>query len=244
MELTKIANNEPVTSTLIVAEGIKIKHRAILELFDKYENDLKELGVFTVETGKIDKKGKLGRHTRFVWITEDQAYFLVTLMRNSEIVKEFKKELVKSFRRSRDSLARIISQQTNAEWLEKRAQGKLDRRQETDTIKEFIDYCKSQGSTKAEKYYIALSKMENKALFIIADEFPNLREVLNGRQLGIISNADLIVAKALQYGMDKKLPYKDIYVLAKERVLEFAELIGKSVVPIQFTPVLSQPTLF
>jgi phage regulator Rha-like protein len=127
MDVTKILNNEPVTSTLIVADGMKIKHRAIMELFDKYENDLKELGIFTVETENTDRTEKKGRYTRFAWITEDQAYFLVTLMRNSETVTKFKKELVKSFRRTRNTLARILSQQSNADWLEKRAQGKLDR---------------------------------------------------------------------------------------------------------------------
>jgi hypothetical protein len=78
--------------------------------------------------------------------------------------------------------------------------------------------------------------MENQALFLVADEFPNLRDVLNGQQLQTIGSADLIVAKALKAGMEQKMPYQDIYFLAKERVIEFTDLIGKSIVPVTFLP--------
>ncbi len=43
-----------------------------------------------------------------------------------------------------------------------------------------------------------------------------------------VSTADDVIEKALREGMDKKMPYKDIYKLAKDRVVSFADIIGKS----------------
>ena len=45
-----------------------------------------------------------------------------------------------------------------------------------------------------------------------------------------VATADQVIEKALQDGMNDKLLYKDIYVLAKERVIAFSNIIGKSLV--------------
>ena len=122
-------------------------------------------------------------------------------------------------------------QQKNAEWLEKRAQGKLERRLETDIIQKFAIYATNQGSENAQKYYIVISKMENTALFalnFLEQKFENIREVVNTRSLDALMMADRIVARALEEGMEKMMNYKDIYKLAKERVEIFGNSIGKT----------------
>ena len=109
--------------------------------------------------------------------------------------------------------------------------GKITRQEETDTIKEFVEYAKLQGSTKAEMYYQNISKMENKGLFLIEEKFKNIREVLTGQQLQVLCSADQIVINALNDGMKNKMNYKEIYILAKERIEVFASIIPKSIVP-------------
>jgi CheY-specific phosphatase CheX len=73
--------------------------------------------------------------------------------------------------------------------------------------------------------------MENKALFIVEQEFKNLRDALSGQHLQMIATADIAVAKALQAGMDEGMNYRDIYQLAKKRMEDFAEIVGKTLVP-------------
>lgn len=119
----------------------------------------------------------------------------------------------------------------NSEWIESRKEGKKQRRIETDTISLFVDYATAQGSKSANKYFINISRMENNALFFVEQKYPNLRDVLGVFQLNTIQTADRIVAKALKDGMDQRLQYKDIYKLAKKRVLEYAELVGQTEVP-------------
>lgn len=177
MEIVQIIGKEPMTSTLVIAKGMKLEHRAVMVLVDKYKERLELKGFLTFEMRKrIDNKQ--GRPTRFAWLNEEQTMFLVTLMKNSEIVLDFKALLTKEFFRQRKLIAHLLTQRQNADWLEKREQGKLSRREETDTIQKFVDYSKTQGNSKSDFYYATLTKMENKALFIVEQEFPNLRDVL------------------------------------------------------------------
>jgi hypothetical protein len=58
-----------------------------------------------------------------------------------------------------------------------------------------------------------------------------LRDVLGVAELGLIAVADTIVFNALREGIERKLHYKDIYKLAKERVETLAAAHGKVLVP-------------
>ena len=70
--------------------------------------------------------------------------------------------------------------------------------------------------------------MENNALFFIEARYKNLREIMTIKQLMQVATADDVIEKAIQEGMDSGMHYKDIFKLAKERVIAFATIIGKS----------------
>lgn len=227
MTLVEKKGNDLLASTLTISKGVELEHRAVISLVRKYTEDLNDFSLMTFEMSKATG----GRPVEIAWLDEEQATFLITLMKNSKIVVKFKKELTKEFYRMRRTLLDLSYNHKNAEWLEKRKSGKLTHRVKTDVIKDFISYCEMDGSKNAKKYYMNLAKMENAALFLLQEKYPNVRDVLNGHQLSVIQTADQIVAKALKEGMEKGIFYKDIYKLAKKRVLAMAELVGKSIVP-------------
>jgi hypothetical protein len=165
-----------------------------------------------------------------VYLNETQTYFLMTAMKNSPKVVKFKKELVKEFVRMRKALINIQVNHQNKEWLQARLDGRAVRRETTDAIKDFIEYAVVQGSKSAVMYYSNITKMENKALFILEQKFENVRDVLNNHQLSTIKIADRIVYEALQEGMERGMHYKDIYKLAKERVETLATLVKPTIV--------------
>ena len=226
MDLVVLEKNKPVTTSLIIANGVKTEHHSVITLIRKHTKSLQEFG--TVEF-QIRKSG--GRPLEFAILNEEQTTFLITCMRNTEIVIEFKIKLVKEFYKMKKTLIAIIERQTDEDWKRNRSIGKITRQEETDTIKEFVEYAKLQGSTKAEMYYQNISKMENKGLFLIEEKFKNIREVLTGQQLQVLCSADQIVINALKDGMKNKMNYKEIYTLAKERIEVFASIIPKSIVP-------------
>jgi phage regulator Rha-like protein len=99
-ELVLLHHNEPMTTSLAIAEGTQNTHESIIKLVRKYVEDLQEFGTFGFE---IQKSG--GRHTEFAYLNEPQATLLITYLRNNEIVRRFKIALVKAFYELRDRLA-------------------------------------------------------------------------------------------------------------------------------------------
>jgi phage regulator Rha-like protein len=227
MSLIEVKGKKLLASTLTIAAGVEIEHRAVMALVNKYHIELDEFGLLTFEMLKATG----GRPIKYVWLNEEQATFLITLMKNSKVVVQFKKTLTKEFYRMRTALSNIAVNQKNEEWIEKRKRGKASRLEETNAIKRYVDYAKSHGSKNAEKYYMTISKMENKALFFLEQKFPNVRDVLEGHQLETIANADRIVARQLEQCVEDGKPYKEGYVMAKMAIESFSQLIGKSIVP-------------
>ena len=176
-------------------------------------------------------KVKAGRPVKYAWLNEKQATFLITLMKNSDVVVDFKERLTDDYYRLKEAIRSISNNQENSEWLEKRERGKASRLEETNAIKVYVDYAKSQGSQNAGKYYMVISKMEKKALFFLEQKFPNLRNALEEHQIETIASADRIVARQLMQCVDEGRPYKEGYVMARKAIESFAELIGKSLVP-------------
>lgn len=227
--IVMIQNKDCFVGTWDLSKGFNVEHRAITRLVEKYRNEFEELGVVATPLQQPSGK-KGGRKVEEYVLNEPQTTYLTTLLTNNFEVRSYKLRLTKMFFSQRKLIASLIAQQQNEEWLQKRAEGKISRRFETDTIKEFVSYAKSQGSTNAEKYYVNITQMENKSVFIdfVNQKFPNIRNTVSSHGLHLLESADLIVEKALRDGMTQKLPYKEIYLLAKERVETYTRIIGKT----------------
>ena len=227
-DLVVLVDKKPLISTFNLFEKMGYKeHRKLKEVINNNIsafNDIKLLPIQRVKPTNV----KGGRPIESYLLNEDQFILLVLLAKNTPESVALKIRVAKEFRRLKAVVASIATQQHDAEWMNVRSDGKIAYKQKTTVIKDFIDYATAQGSTSATRYYTNLATMENKALFLIEQKYKNLREILTIKQLMQACTADDVIEKALQDGMDKKLPYKDIYQLAKERVHAFAEIIGKS----------------
>jgi len=80
------------TTSEIIAERAGIEHRAVLQLITNFGDDLSEFGTIAFE---MRKSG--GRPTRFAKLNEQQSTLLLTYLRNTEVVRKFKKDLVMGF---------------------------------------------------------------------------------------------------------------------------------------------------
>jgi len=214
--------NSVYTTTLIIAEGVGNDHRNVMRLLKRYSST-KILSTF--ETAKVSNGG---RPVEYAILNETQATFLVTLMNNSEIVVLFKEALTNAFVRQREIISGLIQQRKDPDWQNIRKDGKTVYIQKTDIIKRFVDYATSQGSKSAKMYYMNFAKMENSALFFFEQKYNNLREIMTIKQLMQVATADSVIEKAIQDGMESEMYYKDIYKQAKERIISFAEIIGRS----------------
>lgn len=220
---------EPRVKTWDLWKGFGYSHHRYLkeivtrniELFEERGN------LFSVAPATSNKKAK-GRPDESYFLNERQFMLLIMLSKNTPESIELKSRVEKEFERMRKTLASLATQKQSIDWQTARQDGKAIYHQKTDVIKQFVDYATGQGSQSANMYYTSIAKMENSALFFVEQKYPNMREVMNIRQLQQVAIADQIVEKALQDGMNDNLHYKDIYKLAKERIIQFSEIIGKS----------------
>ena len=190
--------------TRTLAPKLDIRHRNIIQNIRSYETEFAELGRVPFQTETLQTPGGT-QEVGYALLNEDQAYFLLTLSRNSPLVVKAKLSLVKAFKSARETL----EHSTLA-----RLEGKKARRIETDSIKKLVDYATQQGSKSASKYYMSVTKMTYDLLGLEAGQRDNLTKD-QAQQLGM---AELMVDIAIRNGIAMGLEYKAIYQLAKERV--------------------------
>jgi prophage antirepressor-like protein len=117
-----------------------------------------------------------------------------------------------------------------SEWQKARLEGKAVRRYETDVIKEFVEYAINQGNTSAQHYYALVTTATYKALFILdqGGQWKGLRERMSAMQLTTLSTAEAIAQRYIKEGMELGMNYSDIYLYAKRKVEDFADIFGKT----------------
>lgn len=111
VELVDVENGQPMTTTLQIALGLGLMHKSVIQMVRTYLPDFQEFGRVRFETANsafemanLERVSTQGRHTRYAVLNEQQATFLMTLMRNSPRVIEFKKALVQAFFHARSLL--------------------------------------------------------------------------------------------------------------------------------------------
>lgn len=224
-----IKDQNTYASSWDLSNGFKVQHKYIKNILIEFKSKFETFGFM----GDVHPRmtGKKGGQIEEYYLNEGQSLFLATLLSNTEKVVEFKQKLINQFMFQRSIILKIALNHQNEEWLQKRSEGKIERRIETDVIKRFVEYATDQGSKSAKMYYMNITKMENDSLFCLeylGQKFENLREVLNTRSINTLLCADMIVAKALNEGMEKMMRYKDIYLYAKDKILNFASCIGRT----------------
>lgn len=96
-ELVMMQHGEPVTTSLSIAEGVEIAHKSVIQLVRKYADDLQEFGPCAFEMRMVNREQGGGKPVEYAILNEPQSTLLLTYMRNSEIVRQFKKSLVRAF---------------------------------------------------------------------------------------------------------------------------------------------------
>lgn len=99
-DLVLLHHNEPMTTSLAIADGTENTHQAIMKMVRTYVAQLQEFG----EVGFQIRLNPQGSPTEFAFLNEPQATLLITFLRNSEVVVRFKVALVKAFYAMRDRL--------------------------------------------------------------------------------------------------------------------------------------------
>lgn len=93
---------EPYTTSEIIAECAEVQHHTITRLIREHKVDFEALGILGFEIHKLDTRGQ---PKKSYILNEQQATLLITYLKNTEPVREFKKNLVKAFFELRKEVA-------------------------------------------------------------------------------------------------------------------------------------------
>lgn len=143
--LVTIQDKQVVTTSLAVADGCQLTHRTVIRLVRKYETDFQEFGTLNFESS-VGARG--GSPVEFAILNEDQATYLITLFRNTDIVRRFKIELVKAFRRAINQLGKL--RKSDPDFKAARVNSKAVQRTMTDMLKRVRE--EDGKETKAHHY--------------------------------------------------------------------------------------------
>ncbi len=100
-------HGEARVNTRDLAARMGNKHANVLALVRDYQDDFAGFGQVTFETETVRNSVGAANQTTFVLLNENQCYFLLTLVRNSEQTVPMKAELVRAFDTARATLAPI-----------------------------------------------------------------------------------------------------------------------------------------
>lgn len=90
------ADGTPTTTSLIVADGTESQHKNVLEMIRHNLSDFEEFGGVAFETRPFDTAG--GTQNRSVAVlNREHSMLLMTYMRNTPIIRDFKKRLIHGF---------------------------------------------------------------------------------------------------------------------------------------------------
>jgi phage regulator Rha-like protein len=91
-----VIDDTPVVSTMTISEHTERRHKDIISLIKKHEDNISEFGRVLFKTAPFETNGGTQNIT-VAELNEQQSTFLMTLLSNKGNVVEFKKNLVKAF---------------------------------------------------------------------------------------------------------------------------------------------------
>lgn len=114
-------------------------------------------------------------------------------------------------------MRRFILEKQSKTWVDTRENNRVNRLKETDVIKMLVEYAKEQGSTHADKLYMAYTKLANTVI-------PCKRDNADVMQMNNLTLVESIILQTIRIDMSMGMQYKEIYKDCKERIERFKDI--------------------
>lgn len=95
--IVTLSGGMPVVSSTAIAEGVGREHKSVIQLVRQNLSDFEEFGPCAFEMRMVNRPQGGGHPQEIALLNEQQATLLLTYMRNNEVVRAFKKRLVRAF---------------------------------------------------------------------------------------------------------------------------------------------------
>lgn len=228
MELVEVKKEGVYCDTSLIARKFGMKHndvcRAMETLIPKLD-DFRVAGCPPSGSGFDPQFLKEDRHYRgtdfTVYLLNRDCFLLLGMRFDTKTARKWQGQFIAAFNAMEQRILLADTNATDPQWLGQREQGKVARIEETDVIKEFVEYATAQGSESAKFYYKHLTNATYRALGLIVQSKPKLRDTMNLYEISELLLAERLAKNALKKYMGMGRNYKDIYESVKDDLLSF-----------------------
>lgn len=225
VELVKNTKSGILTDSYILADKFSKKHEYVVRKTEQLIGRLGTRKFAPKFDALIIQREKKYRGQSFKYYEYNRkAFSLLVMSFTGDKAFEWQEKFYDAFA----SMEAVLLNQRDEGWKQVRSDGKIARLEFTGCVKEFVEYATSQGSKSANKYYMNLTKMEYAALKMIEyrEKVPsNFRDTLDKMQLFMLVMAEHVANQTIKQGMEDNLHYKEIFLLAKQAVLKYADSV-------------------
>ena len=209
-ELVYLKNDEPVCSSLQVAEKFGKRHDKLIAEIRRMYGEL--IGKRSPQNGGAkfffeSTYENRGKHYPMFLMTRD-GFSLLVMGFTGKNALEWKLQYIRAF----NQMEKLIQEKSTAAYQLSDQAEKATRKTETDIIKEFVEYARAQGSIHADHYYSNYTRLAYKAVGITD------KTTAAGMQLEDLSLVEHLIAHTLRAGMAAGYNYRDIYQSCKDRL--------------------------
>lgn len=193
-EIVFVKKGDIFTNSQIISMGAKVAHKKIKATILKHKDKLNELGSKIIARHQINEKG----NKEIVYdLNEQQSTFLITLLKNTESVINFKMQLVKKFFSGREELRKR---------KEIMPMFMVERRNMTDAIKDL-----PESPHKHMKYIHYTNLVYQSVTGLTAKKLKETRgfksnaspsDFLTSSELSLITNLEAKVAVLIDAGLE------------------------------------------
>lgn len=187
---------DPFTTSEVIAECAGVKRDTVQKLVQRHEKDLREFGKVGFEIRPLSGS-KTGQTVKVYHLNEQQTTLLLTFLRNTPVVIEFKKELVRQFFAMRKELMNIKAI---------KAERKSLRTSMTDAIKALPDSPHKQFKYNQYTdlaYMAALGKTARQLRKERGvEKFATASDYMSSDELAAVSKMENRISVLLEVGMD------------------------------------------
>lgn len=226
MQIVELRKNETYCDSHIVARKFNVKHAYVVDRINKVYDSLREIKGIMGCYPKCVTEEREYRNQKYTAHLMNRDFFTFLVMRfKGKKAIEWQLKFISAFNELEKRVLIADKNASDPQFLEQRKQGIIARRKETDVIKDFVNYATSQGSTKANYYYKHITNMTYKALGLMFQKKPKLRDTMNITELAQLLLCENMAKEALRMYMKLGRHYKDIYDSVKDDLIAYADNI-------------------
>jgi len=221
MQLVECKKDEIYCDTGLIARKFGMQHAKVASAMKTLIPKLEDFRVPGFHP-KFEVEEREYRGTKYTaYLLNRDCFILLGMRFDTKLARQWQGKFIAAFNEMEQ---RIISADLNSKdqfWIGQRNHGKIARIEETDIIKEFVEYATSQGSKSANYYYKHITNATYKALGLMVQSKPKLRDTMDFYEISELLLAERLAKNAIKKYMELGRHYKDIYTSVKDDLMAF-----------------------